>query len=650
MTIQGDTHSGGVRPPRLDATLVTLVPALSARWRGVLAFLLVVVAVQAAYWGVVQPLLLSSPRTAEVDRIAFVRTQLAELAEPTPKAALTAAFTDAELPLTDCCDPSYLALRLTFDLLAVPPEGLGVVTYQQVDNLMVMVNGSIVLSQGRMAFGSQTFDGQRPHLIRLPSGLVRAGSNEIVFITVRQGFPYTDLVPPVLGPWEQVSPWAAQRMWQFTDRVLISGWTTFLLGLFAALLLWRAQDRRFAFWLMVLCWSWSGLAAYSLVLDPPFGGMGRMIAFFAVNSLVSAALLGFIDAWTGRPIRGLQAATAVAWLVFTGGVFLWLRTQPMPQAYDVPASVWTWFTLALGVAVVGRLVWHFVRHAESRRLEAALLSVCAVCAVLDAAGDGFGLNSGGYLKDAAPILLLALVAAFLQRNFTLFQSSVTLNAMLSERLTARETELEAAHARERERVRDQAHDEERRRIMRDMHDGLGSQLMGLLLSARRGKADPERMAEGLQAVIDEMRLMIDSMDSVGESLGSALTTFHERIRPRVEVAGFGLDWSSTVDQPLPDYPPRAVLQVFRILQEAVTNALKHSGGDRITINVDRSLDGAVRLTIADNGRGIQPGGTAGRGLANMRTRAAVIGAALSIDNDAPGGRIQLVLPASGDAP
>ena len=649
MTVQGDTDSGDVRPSRLDAALATLAPALSVRWRGVLAFVLVIVAVQAAYWGIVQPLLLSQPQTAEVDRIAFSRTQLAELAEPTPKAASTDAFADAELPLTDCCDPSYLALRLRFDLPAVPPDGLGMVTYQQVDNVIVMVNGSIVLSQGQMAFGNQTFHGQRPYLIRLPSGLVQTGSNEIVFITVRQGFPYTDLMPPVLGPWEQVSSWAARRMWQVTDRVLISGWTTFLLGLFAALLLRRAQDRRFAFWLMVLCWSWSGLAAYSLVLDPPFGGMARMIAFFAINSLVSAALLGFIDAWTGRPMRGLQVATAGAWLVFTGGVILWLRTQPMPQGYDMPATVWTWFTLALGVAVVGRLVWHFVRHAEPRRLEAALLSVCAVCVILDAAGDGFGLNSGGYLKDAAPLLLLALVAAFLQRNFTLFQSTVTLNALLSERLTARETELEAAHARERDRVRDQAHDEERRRIMRDMHDGLGSQLMGLLLSARRGKADPERMAEGLQAVIDEMRLMIDSMDSVGESLGSALTTFHERVRPRVEAAGFALDWSSTVVQPLPDYPPRAVLQVFRVLQEAVTNSLKHSGGDRIEVSVDRSLDGAVRLTVADNGKGIRPEGTAGRGLANMRTRAAVIGAALSIDSDEPGGRIQLILPASGDA-
>lgn len=46
------------------------------------------------------------------------------------------------------------------------------------------------------------------------------------------------------------------------------------------------------------------------------------------------------------------------------------------------------------------------------------------------------------------------------------------------------------------------------------------------------------MAEGLQSVIDEMRLMVDSMDSVGESLEAALATFRARIQPRVEAAGF----------------------------------------------------------------------------------------------------------------
>jgi signal transduction histidine kinase len=268
----------------------------------------------------------------------------------------------------------------------------------------------------------------------------------------------------------------------------------------------------------------------------------------------------------------------------------------------------------------------------------------AICIVLDALGTYFGMNTGDYVSQSAPVLLFALVAAFIQRNFTLFQSARDLNTHLAERLAEREVELQAAQAREHDRVRLQAHNDERRRIMRDMHDGLGSQLMGMLLAARRGKAEPAVVAEGLQSVIDEMRLMIDSMDSVGESLASALTTFQDRVRPRVEAAGFALAWTGLVDTPLPDYPPRVVLQVFRILQEAVNNALKHSGGDRIEIGVGQDSEaGAVRLTVSDNGKGYSGASASGHGLRNMKTRATLIGASLTIDASDTGTDVVLIL-------
>lgn len=634
---------------RLDAAIERLLPDLPPRWRKLLGFLVVIIALQAVYWAVIQPVFLAVPQGKDIDRIAFVRTEIAELGEPTLKAAANASYKPVELPFTDCCDRAYFALRLTFQLPAVPPEGLGMVTVQQVDNFILLVNGSTVLSEGRMEFGNQTFHGQQPKQVRFPSGLLQQGDNQITLITVRDGFPYTDLYPPILAPYEQIVPWAAFRMWQMTDLALLSGFATFLMGLFALLMLWRTQDRLFAFWLSALCFSWSALFAYGLVLSPPFGGMGRMIAFFAINSLVSASLLGFIDAWTGRSMKWLQCFILLAWFLFAGGAAIALHNLPMPVAYDSASSVWVGFSLAFGALVVVRLIWHFVSIEEPRRLEAALLSIIGVCVIADGIGEVFGSNAGGYLLEGATLLLVAIIAAFLQRNFTLFQSSFALNTMLGERLSAREAELSEVHSRERERVRREAHDDERRRIMRDMHDGLGSQLMGMLLSARRGVADPEKTAEGLQSVIDEMRLMIDSMDSVGESLGSALMTFHDRVRPRVEASGFALDWINTVDNPLPDYAPRAVLQVFRVLQEAVTNALKHSGGDRITVSITRGDDGRLSLIVADNGSGLKPSPHAGRGLRNMQTRASLIGATLTVAGDETGTRICMSLSPSIEA-
>ena len=620
------------------------VTTASSRARSLMLFAQAALIVQAIFWfGIYQPVL-STPASAQIDRVEFTDVRLAELASPTPEAAAEASHRIVALPHTVCCDPAYLSLKLDFAIADVPPEGLGLLSYHQVDNLIIQINGSVVVADGVMKFGRQTFEGQKGRVVHIPAGLLQPGANTLAFITVRDGFPYTDLYPPILASIDQVEPWAARRLWQKGEYQLIAGWTTFLLGLLAVMMVLRSQERSFAAWLAVLCFSWSALAAYALVLEYPWGGTIRMIAFFAINSLVSTALLGFVDAWSRRPLPWLQPVALLAWTLLVVVSAYWLIFRPMPEGYDAPAMIWSVFTTVMGVAVVLRLVWHFVSVREDRRIEAALLSIVAVCIVLDALGTYFGLNTGDYVIQSAPVLLFALVAAFIQRNFTLFQSARDLNAHLAARLAEREIELQAAQTREHDRVRLQAHNDERRRIMRDMHDGLGSQLMGMLLAARRGKAEPAAVAEGLQSVIDEMRLMIDSMDSVGESLASALTTFQDRVRPRIEAAGLVLVWKNLLDTPLPDYPPRVVLQVFRILQEAVNNALKHSGGSRIEISVGPAEDaGSVRLTISDNGKGYSEASTSGHGLRNMKTRATLIGATLTLNGSDTGTDVVLML-------
>lgn len=582
-----------------------------------------------------------------IERIETTHAELAELKAPTIEAADAAVHEKVNLPYTACCGPTYLSLKTRFILDEPPAEGLGLIAFQQVDNFIIRVNGAVVHQIGSMEFGRQTFHGQQAYLLRLPSGLLKAGENEISYITVRDGFPYTDLVAPLIGPYEQVHAGTALRFWQVQDYRLLGGGLTFVLGLFALIMVFRAQDRRFAAWLMVLSWSWTAFAVYGLYFDLPFGGVGRMTAFFAVNTLVASSMLCFIDAWTRRPLPWGQSAVEIGWLTFVGFVVFCLNFMPMPTGFDLSNQVWAWFTLAAGLLIVARLIWHFATVEEDRHLEAAILSICAVCLTLDAVGETFGLLVGGYLIDAAPLLLLAFVAAFVQRNFVLFQSAIGLNTLLESRLKAREDELAQAHARERDLIGLQARSEERRRLMRDMHDGVGGQLVGLLLSARRGAVDNAAMVEGLQGVMDEIRLMIDSSDAAGASLDAMLAVFQTRVRPRVEGAGFQFVWQD--DHTLgADLAPQDVLQVFRIMQEAVTNALKHSGGDRIEIMVTDGADGDVRIEIGDNGAGLAGGDTpasgGGHGLGNMRGRAEAVGGTIRFDDAAPGLRVVLALP------
>lgn len=374
-------------------------------------------------------------------------------------------------------------------------------------------------------------------------------------------------------------------------------------------------------------------------------GRGGAGADFAINSAVGCSLLCFIDSWTRKPLPWGQAAVEAAWLVFVGGAVLGLHFGSMPTAFDLASEVWSWFSLGLGVLVVARLVWHFATTDENRHIEAALLSICAVALMADAIGDKFGLLSGGYMIDAAPLLLLAFVATFVQRNFMLFQSAIGLSAMLESQLQAREAELVQAHSRERELASLQARAEERRRMMRDMHDGVGGQLVGLLLSVRRGNVDNQRIVDGLQGVMDEIRLMLDTDNSAGATLDAMLNIFETRVRPRIEDAGFTLNW--TVDRSSSgDLAPQDVLQVFRIMQEAVTNAMKHSGGDQIEVTVS-DQGGMLSVAVRDNGKGCGESGpvnSGGHGFGNMKDRAEAVGGSLSLSDAAPGTQVALVLP------
>lgn len=596
----------------------------------------------AAPWGPVNSM-------SSIDRIETTRAELATLDAPTLAAADAARHEKINLPFSDCCGPTYLSLQTGFILDEIPVEGLGLIAFQQVDNFIIRLNGTVIHQLGSMEMGRQTFHGQQAYLLHLPSGLLKPGENEVAYITLRDGFPYTDLVAPLIGPYEQVREATALRFWQMRDFRLLGGCLTFALGFFALIMIFRAQDKRFAAWLLILSWSWTAFAAYGLFFDLPFGGIGRMIAFYLVNSLVAASLVCFIDTWTRKPLPWGQPVIEFSWMAINGVIVFCLLTLPMPAGYDIPHSLWTWYTLGLGILVVARLVWHFATSEEDRHIEAAILSIIAVCLALDAVGDSFGLLSGGYMIDAAPLLLLAFVAAFVQRNFVLFQSAVGLNSLLESQLLKREQELSEAYARERDLLGHQVRSEERRRMMRDMHDGVGGQLVGLLLSVRRGAVDNEKVIEGLQTVMDEIRLMIDSTDAVGTSLDAMLAVFETRVRPRVEGAGLDFVWRDERDQAA-ELGPSDVLQVFRIMQESVTNALKHSGGTRIEVLIRNRDDGAVTIQMIDNGQGLpeianqaQGGSTGGHGLGNIRGRAESIGAELRFEDAGPGLCVTLCL-------
>jgi two-component system NarL family sensor kinase len=192
-------------------------------------------------------------------------------------------------------------------------------------------------------------------------------------------------------------------------------------------------------------------------------------------------------------------------------------------------------------------------------------------------------------------------------------------------------------------------EEERRRLRRDLHDGLGPSLAAIVLklnavekradAVERNRLLAEARAE-TKAAIDEVRRLVDDLrppaiDEVG--LVGAI---------RQRAAGLSRD-DLVIDvggpAVLPPLPAAVEVAAFRIASEAMTNVTRHSGATHCTVHL--AVNGALELTVTDNGSGPAVGTPSGVGWTSMRERAAELGGSCTISSRSQGGTVvRAVLP------
>ena len=173
---------------------------------------------------------------------------------------------------------------------------------------------------------------------------------------------------------------------------------------------------------------------------------------------------------------------------------------------------------------------------------------------------------------------------------------------------------------------------ERTRILGDLHDGVAGKLVSILNLARidRGGDRVRSIEEASQAAVQELRFVVNSTQSFGGDLSTCLNTFRQQITPFVEELGFLLVWLSRFDGAYKEISPEESLAIFRILQEAVQNAVKHSGGSQIEVTVTNQSNDTVLINVSDNGRSARSSYVKGFGITNMHVRAKQIGAHLEV--------------------
>ena len=197
-----------------------------------------------------------------------------------------------------------------------------------------------------------------------------------------------------------------------------------------------------------------------------------------------------------------------------------------------------------------------------------------------------------------------------------------------------------------------AQEAERQRIARELHDEVGQVLTGVVLelehaSQRSGEADAAHLAAAREAVrrsLDDVRriardLRPDTLEELG--LRSALSGLAVRLQRQT-----GLTVERRLDDDLPPLGEDAEIVVYRVVQEALTNVVRHAGAERVVIALGRD-DGAVTLTVDDDGRGVPAHvGDEARGITGMRERALLVRARLTVGRSPLGGtRVTLRIPA-----
>jgi signal transduction histidine kinase len=519
----------------------------------------------------------------------------------------------------------------------------------------VAVNGVVVLDSRRDANANRP-DRNTPEIAVIPSSLLRDGSNRISVRLFVWG-PLKGFLDTVyVGPDGALRPAYETRTLLFvTLPVVFSAWQSILAVILA--IMWLMRRREPVYGVLAAAMLLGVLQAFVPPPVPPVVHSRLSSVLLASAPIESALIVAFAVLFFGW--RWPRYGT----LLFVPGLIVFIiglvAGPPMPRI----------LFLLLGVPTVGiclTLMLGITAAAVVKKQDAASLMLgCAVTIVwtcwLHDMLSVFEImsNERTFVSRLSYSAMLVAIGAGLTWRFARALNQVdSFASQLVARVREAEERLKASFVREEERARAATLANERTRLMRDLHDGLGGQLVSSVALSERGTGGAA-IADAARAALKDLRLVIDSMDDIGGDLMLALGSWRERAAAQLRPHGIALDWHVATPQGLPLHPelrPWHVIQIVRILDEAVTNAVKHAGTSRIGVTIE-TLDEAPGeprgvISIVDDGKGFAlrddgealAAGPSARGLRNMRNRAVRCGAMLELRSGPSGTRVRLQLP------
>jgi signal transduction histidine kinase len=539
--------------------------------------------------------------------------------------------------------------RVAFDLPAgTAPDQLMALYIERVcTNYELHLNGRRIHSGGRM-HEPLTRNCRYPQLVTLPAAWLQPQGN-VLDIQVRGAALQRvaarqragGLSTLQVGLQSELAGTYATRLFWNIQAVEIASLTLFVLGCFLLGLYGvnRREVSLFYFGALVVSWAllstriwWRTLPLDTATIEFLGCCAYPVIVAFAVQFLLSHAAL------RSRIIEGallIQCALMPLSLLLVG-----------PTRLFVIANAW-YALLALEVFAIIVLYLAMIRKQRRADFAPMMFILC---------GIGFGLllelavqltlippPALPLTHVALPMLFLAIGARLLQIFSHALRTAEAGRSSLEDRVKEITAEIERNFTQMSELRVEQVAEKERKRIAADLHDDLGAKLLTIVHTS-----ESERISTLAREALEEMRLSVRGLTGKPVRLADALADWRAETVLRLGQANIEADWSGPAEEIEHLLPARAYVQTTRILREAVSNIIKHSGASHCTV---RSSVGErdFGLLVQDNGRGIpmELDGKLdrGHGMSSMKHRAKQLqGQCLVESGPGYGTVIRLTLP------
>ncbi len=558
-----------------------------------------------------------------------------------------AAWADATLPLRLCqavtCKGEFEVMRHTFEVAAKPASMWAVYLPYFDSAARVYLNGALVGDAGSITppVGQHA---KRPALLDISPTLVRTGRNELIvyFVEVAPGFGKAGRF--YVGPKASLEGAFDVRIRAQVYAPILTICLTLPILLLVGFVMssGRSEPMLLCFALVLLLFVLR--TGNELVVDPWFSHSTHAAIFYGTSLCLLAAAYGFVSRLANAHVAAIELGLWLAAIAITAWLN-WLLAQDL-RIGVLRGNATLRYSSVLVLPILLILIVRYLRGEPSWRggwVSAALVTAAGVVMLDIVRTWPPGMPEVTYASFGPPLLVGAFALVLAHRYVTNATAAAAANVELASRVAEREAQVVESYQRLREAQEASLLLEERQRIMRDMHDGVGGRLAALSSLLNRGEAVPTAdVRDAVGESLQDLRLMIDSLDTLPDDLALALGAARPRLAHWLRGHGIALEWRCDIGQ-ISGFGPRSVLSIYRLLQEACTNVARHAQASRVTITCTNS-ECALSVCVEDDGRGFEVLEGGGRGLGNMRSRVESLGGTFEVRSDTHGSGVYFKIP------